>query len=502
MNATLVLKQLSNLIVITSALLFCNFSRADLSSFKSISLLDAVLVHDLKDTTSQTIKITPTDYQKVIAHWPASLRPEFEILVLSTNQNQTLLALVHRKNEINNLNFSELIIGQPAVQWQTINIDAKKISGIVVQNSDGPLKIILEYKNLFGLNVKTMFETNIILAKLIEINKISYNELIKAIFKKPLLNSSNNSSLSSDVMRKLFGQIWIKIISPKGELNSFEASSKLLQNTEIINPNKEKVLHRSGQVFTAELFVDSSSPFSGRLAAGKYFVVGRLSSALKNLNIYDENGNVQSNSLAIGLLLFRTQDQAEQPGILFLQDSLVNIKNPFLKNLQMTNNPRFSFEPNSTREFFEQGATVMGVAFASFLNSRDSGRNVEGNYRSNFGATSEKDSLINNNNIKTPRYIALEFFGNIDQNAKTIPETLNTNVSAFFKLRYSDDDTNWINLGTITNIVWQKIDSHELTFPHGFSGAIDPFTLQPMSSGKGPNGLALPNQMGNENVFP
>ena len=470
----------------------------DVFAITRLSVLEAIEREQLDDTTMQPVFFTRPDLSRMVTNFPLNLRSEFQLVVLKTRQEQTLLALVAKNNSPQTGTEGQLL-NQQVMQWQLIPIAPENILRVENQTGDGALRIIIRRRNFFGFETTGRLKTKILVARKLNIEPTSFNELVQYLRDNPRNENSARRSLASDLLRFLFGRAWVQIFGPRLQLNALQDSRALLDVERVIVPGKVKHLHVVGQIFTAEFNITPGSPYSGHLAPGKYFALGRLSSSMKNLEIENAQGNVEKNSLAMGILLFRTQNQKEQPGILFVQDSLLPVENPGLTQFQLTNNPGFKFSPTSIREFFEQGFTVVGVGLSSLLNSRDSGRGVQGNYRSTLGAATDMVSTANGDVISAPRFIALQYNGALKPAANTYVESLSSDPAASFTVRTSDDGTHWSDLGHLQNIDWMGIDSHELTFPHGFGSTINPQVLLPAASTVGIRGLELPVEIIPEN---
>lgn len=451
----------------------------------------AVLHEELQDITTTNVFLGHQDVLGVASVFKLNLRPDFLLAVHRTSDGRSILSLVAKKRGTN-LSQRQQLVGQQVVQWQKLDIVPEDILGIVDHGVEGRVKILINKKSRFGFKYKTELKTQIVLARPLNVNPTSYDDLMTYLRDNPRNENSNRKKMGSDLLRFLFGRAWVKILGPKADLNSLNDSKKILKTQDVIVKNKVKNLHVVGQIFTGELNISSASPYTGHLSPGRYYVVGRLSSGMKNLDIQGANGDVEKNSLAMGLLVFKSKSDKEQPGLLFVQDSLMPLKNPGLSQYQLTNNPGFKFKPGSIREFLEQGFTVFGVGLASLLNSADSGRSVQGNYRSTLGMATSSVDLSRGEAVVAPRYIALQFNGSYNPSAKTYVESLSSDPHAQFILRVSDDGQRWADLGSLEQIQWAGIDSHELTFPHGLSGTINPQVLRPANSIVGIRGLELP----------
>lgn len=410
------------------------------------------------DTDSQIVIFSASDEMNLIAKFDLNFRPDFALVVIPTRDEKSLLALVPKRRG------SPSLLGQQVVQWQLLDVNPKEVSSVIQQNKDGALKIKVGHKTV---------KTKLVISSPVQIIPTSWNSLIAYLKANPLVTEvkANNSI---KILQMLFGKVWIQMIGSKGQFNALDSSKAVLEEKSLIVPGKEKVLHVVGKIFSAELEISSESPFTGQLSSGKYFVVARLSSSLKNFSERNEKGELEPNSLALALLLFKSKDQLEVPGMLFVQDSLVPVVNTNLKQFQLTNNPAFGFKPKSIREFFEQGVTIVGVALSSFLNPRDSGRGIQANYRSTLGAASSGVILADGAKIFGPRFVSVQAIENE------------------FALKASEDGENWVVIGRMNQVDELNLDSHELTFPHGLSGTIDPQTLKPQGSNQGLKGILLP----------
>lgn len=456
-----------------------------------MSLLEAIEREPREDTTMQPVFLTRSDMSRMLTTFSLNLRSDFQLVILKTQQEQTLLALVAKNNSPQS-NVENQLLNQQVMQWQLLPLAPENILRVENQTGDGALRIIIKSQNFLGFDTTRRLKTKILVARKLNIEPTSFNELVQYLKNNPRNENSARRSLASDLLRLLFGRAWVQIFGPRLQLNALNDSRALLDAERVIVPNKVKHLHVVGQIFTAEFNISADSPYSGHLAPGKYFALGRLSSSMKNLEIENSQGGVEKNSLAMGILLFKTQNQKEAPGLLFVQDSLLPVENPGLTRFQMTNNPGFKFAPTSIREFFEQGFTVLGVGLSSLLNSRDSGRGVQGNYRSTLGAATDNVITANGDVVFAPRFIALQYNGTPKPSATTYIESLSSDPAAHFTVRASEDGTVWSELGSLETIDWMGIDSHELTFPHGLGSTINPQVLYPAASTVGIRGLELP----------
>lgn len=460
-------------------------------------LLDIIEDERFKDSTFYNpIVISAEDQVRIVKSFNIPLRSEFNLLVLKVKDpHSSLVALVPKKSD-----GSKDYVGQQVVQWQKVNISPDLITGLQDLSNDGPLTLELIMKNV--LYSPSEFKTEITIAKPVPIERVSLDDLVDYIKKNPKIHIAEEKPTPfKNILRALFGKIWINIIGKNGEYNALSDSEKLLSTQKVITPGKVKNLHVVGEIFKAELIINQDSPFSGFLAPGKYYLLGRLSSGMKNLQMRNsKNGEPELNSLAIGALLFRTNNEKEEPGLLLLQDSLVPVNNPGLSEYQLSNNPGFAFKPTSIREFLEQGATIAGVAIASFLNKIDSARGLQANFRSNQSAASHHVHLNKGEIVHAPRYLSIQLHADRNRMKNHHVDSVRADSKAYFQISYSDDghynwNWDWKSLGRIENIEWLGIDSHELTFPHGLSGAIHPNTLIPSSSVAGIKGLQLPTQV-------
>jgi hypothetical protein len=495
--------KLKALVIFSSVLPLFAFAETDcggLLNMDPISLTAAIHA-GLPDVTATPVVLTRSDLGRLVSNFTPNLRPEFEVLIFRSQKEESIVALVPKRQLQNSPGFENLVIDQQVVQWQTLPVEPDHILGLHPQKAEGALSLMVRARGFWGGETEKRLKTSLIVTNKVNVEKISFADLVHYLRENPHVANSENQSIVPEALRTLFGKVWIKIFARGGGLNSFITSKALLEDHRLIVPGKKKLLHISGQIFTAELNIDSSSPFSGKLAPGRYWILGRLSSSMKNLNIQNQKGEIEPNSLAMGLLIFRTPNQAEQPGLLFLQDSLLPVQNPGLTRFQLTNNPGFAFKPVSVREFFEQGATVAGVGLSSFLSARDSGRGVQGNYRSNNGAAANSVNLGQGGMVLTPRFLALQFTGPLDPRAETYSDSLQADPKAEFTLRFSNDGRNWSPLGVLGQIQWMGIDSHELSFPHGKAGTIDPESLRASSSTLGIRGLELPVESAPQRVL-
>lgn len=452
------------------------------------SLLEAVQNKKWTDTESSIVALTAQDLKLMRFQSPAPLRPEFEIVIFDSN-GFALLALVPRKEMT--------LENQQVVQWQLTQIPVGDFGPefLPPQLKKGRLHFKIK-KQKWWQNQRTDFKSQILVTPKVVLEKVSYHNLKEYLIQNPLMQQPSGSQSWA---QSLFGKAWIKIWSPKGKLNSLEASTEILEQTRIIVPGKNKFLHVKGEVFTSQMTITEQSPFTGDLKPGSYNIVGRLSASIKDFKIKSENGSLQTNSMAMSLLIFKTQSELETPGLLFLQDSLANIENPGLQDFSLTNNPNFGFKPKTVREFFEQGLTVFGVAFSSFKNSRDSGRGVQGNFRSTLGAASSGVELMKGDFVKGPKFIAIRFQSGSEKkdpsDYSSHAEFLKSDRSHGFELVFSEDGNHWRPFGKLHQFDWLNSDSHELTFPHTLSGTIDPQTLKAAGGLSGSPGLLLPSQV-------
>jgi hypothetical protein len=446
---------------------------------ESLSLLKAA--GRFSDTDRILVRVTNEDLMQVMRKYPLELRADFVLLILAGHDGKAILGLVPRSQKGV---FPENLVGQQVVQWTKLDFPEHEIRAVMKMNEEGFIRIRHHDK---------IKRTKIFIAQKLSLEKVSFRSLLKEVQLRSV--KKNAPRPGSHLLRLLFGRAHVKLLGSKGEINSLESSEILLRDNSVLKPKKEKILHVHGELFHGELTINQKSPFSGHLAPGKYIVLGRLSSGLKNLDVKDDQGKPQTNSIALGLLVFKTPDVPEVPGLLFLQDSLAPVKNSNLTSWQFTNNPGFAFRPTSIREFFEQGITVAGVGIASFLNQRDSARGVQGNFRGVYGMASNAVNLAAGESALGPRYLAMELKATPKEDGRTVVDTIRGDKNATFILRSSEDATLWHRIGSMSGLTWMGLDSHELTFPHGLSGTIDPMTLRPSSSVAGIDGLQVPTRM-------
>lgn len=464
----------------------------DLFPSPRLSVTQAIEREGLADIAMRPVFFTNFDLSRMVTNFPLTLRPDFQLVILRESTGKTILALVAKSDLRSRDGIANQLLNQQVMQWQTIETAPENILRLENQTRDGRLQLIIRKTNFFGFATTGKVKTQILVARRLNIEPTSFNDLVAYLRSNPRNENSPRRSIASDLLRFLFGRAWVKIFGPRLQLNALQDSRALLDVEQLIVSDKVKHLHVVGQIFTAQFNILATSHYSGNLAPGRYFALGRLSSSMKNLDMENAQAQIEKNSLAMGILLFKTENQKEQPGILFVQDSLLPVENPGLTRFQMTNNPGFKFLPTTLREFFEQGFTVAGVGLSSLLNSRDSGRGVQGNYRSTFGAAANLVNPAVGEVALAPRFVALQFNGTLAPGARTYPESLSSDPNATFSVRASDDGANWNALGEMAKIEWQGLDSHELTFPHGLGSTINPQILHPGTSNVGIRGLELP----------
>ena len=426
------------------------------------------------------------DQSQLVKSFDIDLRPDFALVVIKTEDPEnSLIGLVPKKAD-----GSTDYVGQQVVQWQRLDIDPILITGIESLKDNGNLTLTLVDGGWFA---PSRFKTKIVVSKPLKIHPESFEKLAEKMKLSPKIHMPEDKPTPyRNLIRFLFGKAWVQIFGGNGEYNALRDSQDLLTTRYLIDPYKEKNLHVVGSIFTAELSVNADSPFSGFLSPGRYHILGRLSSGMKNLRTTNEQGQLEPNSLAIGLLLFKTKDQEEEPGLLLLQDSLVPVVNPGLMRYALSNNPGFAFKPTTIREFFEQGFTIAGVALASFLNKIDSGRGLQASFRSNQGAASHGVQLDKGETVHSPRYLAIHLKALFNRHRSHHVHAIREDSNAYFEVQYSENGRDWQKLGRVENINWFGSDSHQLTFPHGLSGGINPNTLIPNSGNAGIKGLQLP----------
>jgi hypothetical protein len=452
------------------------------------SILDAA--SKVPDTDEKIVRVDHRDLQAMVKSFRVDVRPEFVLLLMKDIDDKAVIALVpHSRTG----KYPQNLIGQQAVQWQKLAIHARDVISMDKLLGEGPVELRHNSRAALGVTKKKL-TSQIFVARRLEINPVSYQSLVEYMRANPLNLPGARSSHFSNLVTLLFGQAHIRIFGKGGGVNAFEASRDLLQDNNFLKPGKTKVMHVHGELFHGELTISANSRYTGHLAPGRYFVLGRLSSGLKNLNILDRRQREQSNSIAIGLLVFRDRKTPEVPGVLFLQDSLAPVHNSRLSDFQFTNNPGFAFKPTSIREFFEQGFTIGGVGIASFFNRRDSARGVQGNFRSTYGMASTGVELSRGAKVLAPRYLSLALAEGQRSGGVRVTDTITSGATSFV-LHSSEDSRKWSRLGELKSLTWLGFDSHELSFPHGLSGTIDPQTLRPSSSVVGIRGLQIPNSM-------
>lgn len=445
----------------------------------STPLLEAVEQKKWADTEAALVTITEKEISQTRFRTTSPLRPEFEVLVLDSNQ-KALLALIP-KNQTQ------------VVQWQLTSIPIEDFTHASIKIKKSRL-IFKVKKQKWWQKETTDFKSQIIITPQLQLEAVTHKSLVDYVKAHPRLQDPNQGSSQWSWLKTLFGKSWTQIFSSKGKLNSLETSTALLEERKLIVPGKEKFLHVNGEVFTSQMTITGTSPFTGSLAPGTYQILGRFSASMKDLKLNSTDNQPETNSLAISLLIFKTQNEKEVPGVLFLQDSLPNIINTGLQNYALTNNPNFAFKPKSLMEFVEQSFAIFGVAFSSFKNSRDSGRGVQGNFRSTLGAAGTNLSPENGDRILGPKFIAIQSTTKLDPNLnpQTHTDILKQNPNHSFQLVHSNDGKNWEVLGSLHGFDWLNVDSHELTFPHSLSGTIDPNTLRAAGGQAKSTGLILP----------
>ncbi len=448
----------------------------------AIPLLQAVEIKKWTDTESAVVTLSAKELSQTHMRITAPLRSEFDILIIQSNQNALLALVPKSKNQV--------------VQWQLTDIPIQDFvtESVSLEKSRVVFKI---KKQKWWQKDLTKFKSHLVIAPKIQFEAVSFESLVSYLKSNPRLQDPKNPTSQWSWVKSLFGKSWTKIFSPQGKLNALESSIDILEEKKLIVPKKEKFLHVNGEIFTSLMTIVENSPFTGNLAPGHYQILGRFSASMKDLNLKNAQNEAETNSLAISLLIFKTGDLKEIPGVLFLQDSLPNITNVGLQNYALSNNPNFAFRPTNLTELIEQSFAIFGVGFSSLKNSRDSGRGVQGNFRSTLGAAGV--GFENNDMILGPKFIALKSSGLNNQNvrgsAKTHADLLKNDPNHQFQLITSEDGKNWQQLGALHSFQWLNIDSHELTFPHSTAGTIDPNSLRAAGGLPKSTGLILPTSI-------
>ena len=459
---------------------------------QTLSIQEVTKIEGAQDTDLTPVVIATDDIAFIDKIFPLTSRPDFSVIVFSTEKKKTWIGLV--PNPEGKPIAKEHFVGQQVSQWQILNFQSYYLTGIVDVEMDGRIQV-----SRFGFLSDKLVKvnTNLMVAQPHRIETVSFNQLLTLVRQNPKIHIANERPTPyKNLIRYLFGRTWIRIFKKHSiELNAMTDSKKLLNTQQVYDSSKEKSLHVVGELFTAKMQINKDSKYTGSLAPGQYHVLARLSSGMKNLEIREEDGSLRTNSLAIGMLIFKSEDNVETPSILFVQDSLRPIANPAIRNYRLTNNPAFSFRPTSIREFFEAGLTVAGVAFSSFIKKIDSGRGLQANYRSALAATANGVNIQSGELVNTTRFISLELQAKVNPMAATHTEAIREDKNAKFAIQASDNGMDWQSIGALTEINWLSIDSHSLTFPHGLSGTIDPNTLRPSTSSQGIGGLLLPTEV-------
>lgn len=467
---------------------------------ESLSLL-AVDRLKLEDTLSEAVYFSKADQAQIVDVFSIDFRPDFSVVLLKTADQKSMVALIPKKKSHPND-----FVGQQVMQWQKIDIAYDQIEGITQPQKRGA--IYLNLKNFPELaTANARIQTKLIVAKPITIEPTSFATLLTQVKNNPKIHLKEDRpspyknvfkflfAKTHEGLARVFGKKWVDISGPRGEYNALKSSREILDTQKTFIPQKQKVLHVIGEVFSAEFVVSEGIPYSGFLRPGRYFTVGRLSSSMKNMEMLNDRGEPEANSLAMGLLLFKTRDQQEVPGALFFQDSLLPTINPGLKDYRMSNNPGFAYRPKNLREALEQGFTIAGVGLASALSKLDSGRGIQGNFRSNLNAASHSVDFQDGATVWSPRFLSIELLAKTNLQKTHHIDSIRGDADAKFIIQASEDGKSWIRLGQIEKLDWMGIDSHELTFPHGLSGTIDPLSLKPAGSSVGIKGLQLPTDV-------
>lgn len=442
---------------------------------------------EFSDLDSEPLILKEQDFDRGVKIFISKLRPEFALIAIPFDKSGVLLGIVPRKNLSKGQHITkEQLYDQQVVQWQLWGVKFDNIYELI-ENRHGRVFIVFNERTRFGRRLK--FDTSLATAEEQSIMPVAYNEIIAILRHQQQETLPLREAFWSKLFPGFYESQNISISGPH-LINGLSASRNLLDAKNVIKRGNHKLIHREGVIFSGMMTVDNRSEYSGDLAPGSYHVIGRLSSGMKDLEYRNEDGSAKTNSMAISLLIFRTEHKKETPGIVMFQDSLLPVFNEHLQSFSMTNHPHFKFKPTNFREALEQGFTIFGVALASFLKKSDSARGLQANTRSLIGAAGNGVDLGKGETIRSPLLTQLDF------NASTIP----TRVNNFEKLMRESDDISFqlsvlnerLESSPIAEIRVDEIfnDNHQIQFPHGLSGAIGP-GLKAFKSPHGNKGLLI-----------
>jgi len=457
-----------------------------------LTLADALQQDLLDSSPSALVVVSKLDLRRQVRTWKAPFRSDIDVVLFrhQRDSNKSIVTLVPRRTG----SAENAYEGQQVVQWQVLDVPAENIRDLVPSKEEGPLVFRVHELDSWGRAFTRDFKSQLVVVRALEVKPDSFQSLIQKLRMNPLKTSMQSSGAVSQAVKWLLGRKWVDLVGEGGRFNALQASKEVLRERRLFVPQKTKVLHVAGEIFQGQLVIDSQSPYTGTLSPGQYFVIGRLSAAMKSLKVENKESKDEPNSLAMALLIFRSQDKPEVPGLLFVQDSLKPVTNRGLTQLELSNSPHFKFSPTSFREFLEQGVTIAGVALSSFLSPSDSSRALQASYRTALGAAGNGPRLDQGDVVVAPRFVSLQYTGKWIPGSETHIESLKAkaNSGAQFVFKTSENGRHWIEHGALRNLEWMGFDSHELTFPHGLSGNIDPQTLRVSTSTAGTEGLLLP----------
>ncbi|MEM7646852.1 MAG: hypothetical protein AAF203_08090, partial [Pseudomonadota bacterium] len=480
-----------------TVLIFSNSLQAEYPATQTITFADLQANPERLDTT-HTLTLDKKTLNS--AHFfSLSRRPEFVLVYRAVGIYQTFFGIVPRNSDLSGASLIDQLAGQQVVQWQITDFPVQKIKKIEEYKDGSRLKAFVQKRKRVGKHfVRWAWPTK--LKKLFIPNRdtitpIVRQEIIDWALARPLFYQTEcGSTLENFVEDTRFNDCRIMgpdipAITWRGntipKLDALEESKDLLNLQKVIVPGKEKGRHPNGTLFFGKMTVDNESPYSGYFAPGEYYVFGRLSSGMRDLNLHNEDGTRQKNSFAFGFMVFKTPDQLETPGFFFTQDSLNPKVNFKLQDFATTNNPFLDFKnlldlkENSRDDIFDLVTTGIGVAAASLLDDTDSARGLRANYRSILGMTRMGVDVSKGEKVITPPHIAItvsaDSYGESENLIQVLGRAENFEMSITVP-----SESGLLPLAKIHDIQWMGFDSHEISFPHARSGvgAIDPLTMR------------------------
>ena len=441
-------------------------------------------------------------------------RPNFVLVYRGLDAQNSFFGIVPKNLQVSTSKVIDQLVGQQVVQWEIVRHSIYHITKVDQVEHGSRIKIQyrtgVDHSNPnSGSGEGSEKLSQLYIPEKQEIAPISFDYLVEWANRRPLYYKTDcGITDKSYIISKEFDGC--RLVKPAIECLAWEGgvlptliskrdSVNLLELDRIIVPNKEKFLHVNGTLFYGSMTVDESSPYSGYFAPGEYKIFGRLSSGMRDLNLYKEDGvTPQKNSLGFAFMVFKNSDQEEVPGIFLTQDTLNPSKNHGIQDIAMSNNPSidllkvFDLSNNSLRDIKELLFSGMGVASASLGHGTDSARGLRANYRSSLGMTRMGVDVHSGEQVVSPPFftvtVAADQFGGGSNYIQYFgrSENLTMNINA-----YQGGRSN--KIAKIHGITWLGTDSHEISFPHTRNGlgAIDPQTLRASFKPESRNGIKV-----------